>query len=113
MDRLPGDRAIVVPRIIVMRASAHQGNLGKRRSKQVAADAGQPAPIPEDEEMIDERSMAIHRLQFGIDCRIGLAGLTRGSCRRHSSSHSPAICGALSSIRHSSSSLLLPEYTPE
>jgi hypothetical protein len=39
MYRSPNDLPGVVPRI-VMRAPAHQGNLGKWRSKQVAADAG-------------------------------------------------------------------------
>jgi hypothetical protein len=73
MQRFPGDRRVVVPPII--RAPAHQGKFGKRRRKQVAADAGQSSAIPEDEEMIDQRPMAVDRLQLGIDCQIGLTGL--------------------------------------
>jgi hypothetical protein len=73
MKRFPGDRRVVVAPII--RTPAHQGKFGKRRSKQVAADAGQSSAIPEDKQMIDQRAMALDRLQFGIDCQIGLAGL--------------------------------------
>src|SRR6202167_2354488 len=39
MKRLPGDRPVDVL-AVVMRGPAHQRNLGKRRSKQVAAGAG-------------------------------------------------------------------------
>jgi hypothetical protein len=39
MNRFPRDRAVTFPAIVI-RAPAHQGNLGKRRSKQVAADSG-------------------------------------------------------------------------
>jgi hypothetical protein len=60
---------------MAIRAAAHQGNLGKRRSKQVPADADQSSVIPEDEEMIDERPVAVNRLQFGIDCQIVFVGL--------------------------------------
>jgi hypothetical protein len=74
MKHLPGDHPVdVLP--VVIRVPAHQRNLGKRRSKQVAADTGQSTAIPEDEEMIDERAMAVHRLQFDIHRQIGLLGL--------------------------------------
>ena len=74
MKRFPGNRpACVLPAIIG--GLTHQGNLGKRRGKQVAADAGQSPAIPEDEEMIDERTMAVDRLQFGINSRIRRLGL--------------------------------------
>jgi hypothetical protein len=73
MKRLPGDHPVdVLP--VVIRVTAHQRDLGKRRSKQVAADTDQPPAIPQDEEMIDERAMAVHRLQFGINRQIGLVG---------------------------------------
>lgn len=39
MNRFPNDLLLVVLPIVI-RAPAHHGNLGKRRSKQVAADAG-------------------------------------------------------------------------
>jgi hypothetical protein len=39
MNRFPNDLPLVVVPIVI-RAPAHHGNLGKRRSKQVAADAG-------------------------------------------------------------------------
>src|ERR1700733_4228049 len=71
MKRLPGDHpACVLPVVIPVRA--HQGNLGKRRRKQVAPDAGQPAAIPEHEHMIDKRAMAVHRPQFGINSQMGV-----------------------------------------
>jgi hypothetical protein len=73
MKHLPGDHPVnVLP--VVIRVPAHQRYLGKRRSKRVAADTGQSPAIPEDEEMIDERAMAVHRLQFDINSRIGLLG---------------------------------------
>ena len=102
MKRLPGDRRVVV--IAIIRAPAHQDKFGKRRSKQVAAGAGQSSAIPENEEMIDKRPMAVDRLQFGIDCQIRrLAGLTAAvphlTCLRL-----PALS---SSIRHGWSSFLL------
>ncbi len=61
MKRLPGDHPVGVLAVVIQ-MPADQRNLGKRRSKQVAADTGQPPAIPEDEEMIDERAMPVHRL---------------------------------------------------
>jgi hypothetical protein len=74
MKGLPADRPVGASAVSV-RMPAHQGNLGKRRGKQVAADACQSPAIPEDEEMIDKRAMMVDRPQFGINCQIGLFGL--------------------------------------
>ncbi len=66
VKRLPGDYPLhdlaVGVLAVVIQMPAYQGNLGKRRSKQVASGAGQPPAIPEDEEMIDERAMPVDRL---------------------------------------------------
>jgi hypothetical protein len=106
MKRFPGDPRIVVPAII--RAPAHQGKFGKRRGKQVAAGAGQSSAIPEDEEVIDERPMAVDRLQFGIDCQIGLVGLA-AAVPHLTRLRLPALS---SSIRHGWSSFFLTLVAP-
>ncbi len=61
MKRLPGDHPVGVLAVVIQ-MPAHQGNLGKRRSKQVASGPGQPPAVPEHEEMIDERAMPVDRL---------------------------------------------------
>jgi hypothetical protein len=74
MKRFPNEPVPVVFSVMI-RASADHGNFGKWRCEQVAAASHQPSMIPENEEMIDERSMPLNRPQFGIDGPMTIFGI--------------------------------------